>query len=74
VPRISDDGSAGPCTGQHPRPDHPILERATVLRQRPLVPRAAGVVVEDVGRQDLLRERLVVVDREDLRRAHGAAA
>jgi hypothetical protein len=31
----------GPGPGQHPRADHPVLERAAVLRQGPLVPGAA---------------------------------
>ena len=62
----------GPGAGQHPRADHPVLERPAVLRQRPLVPRTARVVVEDVRGQDLPRQGLVVVDRHDLRRVHGA--
>ena len=63
-----------PGSGEHPRPDHPALEGAPVLREGPLVPGPARVVIVDVGRQALPRERLVVVDREDLRRTHAAYA
>ena len=57
--------------GEHPWADHPPVERATVLRRGPLVPRAAGAEIVDVGRKPFARDGLEVVHREEQRVAHG---
>ena len=70
-PQQLDRGIHRPGSGEHPRPDHPALEGTPVLGEGPFVSRPTRVVVVDIGRQTLAGERLVVVDRDDLRRIHG---